>query len=144
MDLIQLNRFVVDLTQRLQRHRHDGKETQDLIKDIVSISGSFETGEQSAIKVYFPMSVRIKKIRSHVTKALAATDTGTITGSNSIGNSTDGVVTVATSAAINDEDEAVPIDNNVVVAGSYYKLTFAKTTAGGKVQAFLEFERILI
>ncbi len=52
------------------------------------------------------MKVTINKIRSIVTKELGGTDTGTITGANSVGASVDGVVTVAISAALNEEDSA--------------------------------------
>ena len=112
-----------------------------LSKGIVTIPLSFESGEQTATKVYFPFAVTINKIRSIVVKALADTDDGTITGANSTGDSADGVVTVAASAALNDEDTASPTTNNTVAAGSYYQLTTAKTTAGGKVLATLEYTR---
>ena len=112
-----------------------------LSKGIVTIPLSFETDEQTATKIYFPFGVTINKIRSIVVKALAATDDGTVTGANSTGDSANGVVTVAASAALNIEDTAYPTTNNTVAAGSYYKLTSAKSTAGGKVIATLEYTR---
>ncbi|GAP53564.1 hypothetical protein AHiyo6_01290, partial [Arthrobacter sp. Hiyo6] len=45
------------------------------------------------------------------------------------------------SDALNVEYTATPTSNNTVAAGSYYKLTALKTTAGGKVQVTLEFVR---
>jgi hypothetical protein len=102
---------------------------------------SFESSEQGAAKVYFPYPVMVTKIRSIVTKALANTDAGTVTGANSTGNSTGGVVTHALSAAIGDEQTATPTTNNTVAAGSYYKLTPAKTTAGGKLLVMIEYKR---
>lgn len=108
---------------------------------IITTVSSFESGEQSAVKVYFPFPVRITKIRGIVTKAVGATDPGTITGANATGNSTGGVLTAAASDAVNVEYTATPTTNNTVAAGSYYKLTSLKTTAGGRVQVTLEFVR---
>jgi hypothetical protein len=102
---------------------------------------SFETGEQTATKIYFPFAVTINKIRGIVMKAIAGTDNGTITGANASGASTGGVITATASDALNTEYSATPTTNNTVVAGSYYKLTSAKTTAGGKVLVTLEYSR---
>lgn len=112
-----------------------------LLKGTDTFAMSFETDEQTATKIYFPFKVTINKIRSIVMKALTATNAGTITGANSAGNSADGVVTVATSAALDEEDSASPTTNNVVAADSYYKLTTAKANAGGKVLVTLEYTR---
>ena len=110
-------------------------------KGIITLQMSFETNEQTATKIYFSFAVTINKIRSIVMKALGATDTGTITGANATGASANGVVIVAISAPLNDEDSATPTTNNTVAAGSYYQLTSAKTTAGGKVLVTLEYTR---
>ena len=110
-------------------------------KGIVTVPLSFESGEQTATKIYFPFAVTINKIRSIVVKAIAATDDGTITGANSTGDSANGVVTVAASSALDTEDSASPTTNNEVAADSYYKLTSAKSTAGGKVLVTLEYTR---
>ena len=69
-------------------------------KGVVVISGSFEANEKLAHRVYFPMPVTITKIRSLVTKALADTDAGTVTGANSTGASTGGATSHAASAAL--------------------------------------------
>jgi hypothetical protein len=101
---------------------------------------SFETGEQTTTRVYFPMKVTINKIRGIVMKALAATDAGTVKGGNSTGASTGGVLTMAASSALNYEPTAAtPTTNNVVLADGYYYLTTAKSTAGGKVLVSLEY-----
>lgn len=110
-----------------------GKLSADLLKEIANISLSFETGEQTATKIYFPYKVRVNKIRAIVTKALADTDNGTIQGANSTGDSANGLITALASAALNTEYSVNPSSNNVVAADSYYKLTTAKTTPGGKV-----------
>lgn len=112
-----------------------------LLKGSNTFSMSFETNEQTATKIYFPFKVTINKIRSIVMKALAATSAGTITGANLTGNSTNGVVTIAASAVLNEEDSASPTTNKVVAANSYYQLTTAKANAGGKVMVTLEYTR---
>ena len=118
------------------------RETEiDTLEEVSTFAMSFETNEQTATKIYFPYKVTINKIRSIVMKALGGTDTGTITGANATGNSATGVVTVAISAALNEEDNASPTTNNVVAADNYYKLTTAKATAGGKVLVSLEYTR---
>jgi hypothetical protein len=112
-----------------------------LLKGIITIPLSFESNELTATAVYFPYKVTINKIRSIVMLAVAATDDGTITGANATGDSDTGVVTVAASSALNTEDDASPTSNNVVLADGYYKLTTAKSTAGGKVLVTLEYTR---
>lgn len=109
------------------------------VKGIVTALLSFESGEQGAAKIYFPMPVKITKIRSTVQKALANTDAGTITGANATGASTGGVITHALSAAFADAQTATPTTNVTVAADSYYQLTTAKTTAGGKALVTLEY-----
>jgi hypothetical protein len=128
----------LDLIDTAIKARQTENET---LEELITASMSFETDEQTTTKIYFPMKVTINKIRSIVMKALGGTDTGTITGANSVGDSADGVVTVAISAALNEEDIASPTTNNEVAADSYYQLTTAKTTAGGKVLVSLEYTR---
>ena len=113
--------------------------TISLHKDIITIPMSFETGEQTTTKIYFPKAVTINKIRSIVMKALAATDAGTITGRNFVGISAGGVLTIPLSAALDTENSAILTNNNTVAVNSYYYLTSAKTTAGGKVLITLEY-----
>lgn len=110
-------------------------------KIIVTVPLSFETGEQTATKVYFNDKVTVNKIRSIVTKALAGGDAGTITAANSVGAMANGVITHAISEALNTEQNASPTTNNVIAADSYVQLTSAKTTAGGKVLVTIEATR---
>lgn len=112
-----------------------------LQKEIVTLCMSFETGEQTATKVFFPYKVTVNKIRGIVTKAIAATDNGTIQGANSTGDSASGLITATASDAVNTEYSVSPTTNNVVLADGYYKLTSAKSTAGGKVLVTLEVTR---
>ena len=111
--------------------------------EVRDITVSFETGEVTATnQIYFPYRVKITKIRGIVTKAIAATDNGTITGANSTGSSTAGAITCVASDALNTAYSVSPTSNNEVAKDGYYKLTTAKTTAGGKVLVTLEFTRI--
>ena len=112
-----------------------------LLKGITTLNMSFETGEVSETKIYFPFAVEIEKIRSIVMKAIEASNDGTITGANSAGTSNNGIVTVAGASAVNVEDSADPDTNVAVAANSWYKLTTAKTNAGGKVLVTLEYKR---
>ncbi len=113
----------------------------NVLKEIVVIPMSFETGEQTTTKIYFNHKVTVNKIRSIVVKALAGTDDGTITASNSTGAMTGGVCTHLASAALNDEKTASPTTNNVINADDYVSLASAKATAGGKVLVTLEVTR---
>jgi hypothetical protein len=112
-----------------------------LLKDIVTVPLSFQTGEETVTKIYFPYKVTINKIRSIVMLVIAGTDDGSITGGNIGGASNLGVVTVAASSALDTEDDASPDSNNVVAEGGYYQLATAKATDGGKVLVTLEYTR---
>ena len=109
-----------------------------LLKGVTTVPMSFETGEQTTTKIYFPMKVTINKIRGIVMKAIAGTDNGTVTCGNLDGASANGVITATASAALNTEYTVSPTTNNVVLADGYYYLTSAKTTPGGKVLVSLE------
>ncbi len=131
-----------ELAQIIRRHKHDGQETEQMNNGIITIPMSFETGEQTATTIYFPFAAEITKIRGIVMKAVAATDSGTITGANSAGSSTNGIITCAASAALNTEYSVSPSTNYRIAANGYYKLTSAKTTVGGKVLITLEYRRL--
>lgn len=109
-----------------------------LLKGVTTVPLSFETGEQTTTRIYFPSKVTINKIRGIVMKALAASDSGTVTCGNSTGASATGVITATASAALNTEYAVSPTTNNVVLAAGYYYLTSAKSTAGGKILVSLE------
>ena len=115
---------------------------QVAVSDCETLLVSFESGEQGGYKVYFPQQVMITAIKGIVNKAIAGTDNGTITGANSVGNSTGGAITCTASDAIGTEYSATPTTNNTVAAGSWYQLTTAKTTAGGKVTVSLQYKTI--
>ena len=143
MTLEQLAEQVKNLGELIRRHSHTGIEAEKINNGIITVPMSFETGEQTATKIYFPFAVRITKLRGIVTKALANTDTGTIQGANSVGNSSGGLLTGAISAALNTEYVTTGITTNYLVGkNDYYKLTSAKTTAGGKMLVTIEYERL--
>lgn len=102
---------------------------------------SFEANEQTTHKVYFPSKATILRMRTHVTKALADTDAGTITLNNSAAAAmANGAISLTASTAVNNNTAAVPTTNNVVAADDFVQLVSAKATAGGKVNVFIEYK----
>ena len=122
-----------ELEDLIRRHKHTGTETQQMNEGVRDILMSFDTGEQTTTKIYFPFAVQINKIRGIVMKAIAATDNGTVTCGNVNGNSTGGVITATASAALNTAYTATPTSNNRVGNNGYYLLVSAKTTSCGKI-----------
>jgi len=112
-------------------------------KGIVTALLSFETGEQAVFEIPFPFKANILALESIVIKALTATDAGTITPANSVGNITGGTLTHAASAAQGDKQTASTLTANTIIAkDTDLKLTPAKTTVGGKVQITVHYQRI--
>ena len=109
-----------------------------LLKGCTTVPMSFESGEQTTTKIYFPMKVTINKIRGIVMKAITDNGDGTITCGNSTDASANGVITAKASDALNTEYSVSPTTNNVVLADGYYYLTSEKTNPGGKVLVSLE------
>ncbi len=113
-------------------------------KGIITALLSFETGEQAVFEIPFPFKARILALESIVIKALSATDSGTITPANSVGNITGGTLTHAASAAQGDKQTAATLTaNDVIAKDTDLKLTPAKTTVAGKVQVTVHYQRIL-
>jgi hypothetical protein len=112
----------------------------ELTKHLIGpLALSFETGEQSATKIYFNHQVRVRKVRSIVVKALAATDNGTITVATAAG--TVCTLTHAASAALNSEQSADGAEaTNRIPANGWLMFTTAKTTVGGKILVTAEVE----
>lgn len=117
------------------------KQTATAAKGIITLLMSFAANELTTTKIYFNSAVTINKIRGIVMVAIAGTDNGTITCGNASGASTAGVITATASDALNTEYAVSPSTNNTVAADSYYYLTSAKTTAGGKVLVTLEYTK---
>lgn len=102
---------------------------------------SFVTGEQGATYWQAPFDLRLLKAQASVYAALGATDTGTIqlaAGVNDIyTNMTNGLITLAISAAIGTRGDAFPTGLQFIRQGDCIRITTAKTTAGGR--AMLQF-----
>ena len=100
---------------------------------------SFESGEQGAYRVYTSAKLRVLRVKAIVTKAIAATDNGTITIKNAAG-STIATLTITLSSAIGTEftTGAIVSTNQDIGEDSFFDLTTAKTTVGGKVQVSIE------
>ena len=105
----------------------------------------FETGEMpTSNKIYVPYEVNLKKARSVVFKALAATDAGTITIKNAAGTTLLTLTHAASAAQGN-----VPSGDIAQAAAcrikkdSYLQLSWWKTTAGGKAFLTIEAERVI-
>ena len=129
----------IDTLAREIRNKNKSDGNED---GIVTLWASFETGYQGAYRIYFAERVKITGIKGIVIKALAATNSGTVTGANTTGNSTGGVITFAASAALGNEQTAAPTTNMIVEAGSYYSLTTQKTTVGGVVLVTVQYEKV--
>jgi len=114
-------------------------------KEVMVVNGvSFETNEQGAIVIPFNFKANILALESIVTTALAVTDAGTITPSNSVGNMAGGTLTHAAAAAIGDTQTAATLTSNTVIAkDTDLTLTPAKTTGGGRVAVTVHYQRVL-
>jgi len=91
---------------------------------------SFEAGETTTLKVYCPQACQVTALNGQVTKALAATDAGTVALVDA-GGTTQSTLTLPASSALTTEGNANPTPFSVA-AGSFYRLTWQKATAGGK------------
>jgi hypothetical protein len=111
---------------------------------ITNIALSFAAAaEMGTFKVYFNKKVRIDKIRTVVTKIVGSTSAAYVTCGN-VSAPSDALVTIAASAAIGEEDSAVPNTyNNVVAKDSYYQLVTSKANNyAGMIELFLEWTAI--
>jgi len=101
---------------------------------------SFETGEQAQNRIYTAAKIRINRVKAIVTKAIAATDNGTLTVQDAAGD-TIATMTIPLSSALNVEfDSGVITDvDRDIAANSHFRLLTAKTTAGGKLLVSVEY-----
>lgn len=110
-------------------------------QDVRATSVSFETGEQTTMKLFFPYNVTIKKVRYFVTKALADTDVGLI----DVKTSTDVLIvaqkSIPLSSALAFEPTPVVVAGigKNISAGDFVKVIGTKTTAGGRCLVSLEY-----
>lgn len=92
---------------------------------------SFETGELGEIPLpKLPYRVKLKRVDHVVTKALAATNDGTVTVKK--GSTVLATVTVAASAAIGEEDADANPTGTPFETTDQIRILTAKTNAGGK------------
>ena len=99
-----------------------------VFRDIIEVS--FESGEQTTLKFYCQQACQITGFEAQVTKALAATDAGTIQLIDNTGT-TQATITFSAGSTQTTEGIQNPTPFNIP-ANSYYRITWAKTTAGGK------------
>ncbi len=112
------------------------------VTELMSVRMSFETGEQGALKLRFPFRAKVTQLRSQVVLVLGATDAGTVTPSNSVGNMANGTISHAAAAALGNEVVATPTTNQIIAKDTDLTLTSAKTTVDGKVNVTIQYIRL--
>lgn len=118
------------------------KVESDLKYETRDLAVSFETGQLGDFKIQMDYPGTLVGIYSYATKAIAATDNGTIVPKNNAGTTmTSGTITYTASDARGTAYTSTPSANNTFVAGDYLTFTTAKTTAGGIVQLSLKILR---
>jgi hypothetical protein len=112
------------------------------IAETLLLEVSFETGELGDFKIKMPYTGTVTEIYAYATKAIAATDAGTIIAKNNGGTTmTAGTITYAISDPRGTAYTVTPSANNTFVAGDLLTFTTAKATAGGKVQLSIKVTR---
>lgn len=95
---------------------------------------SFETGELGVFPIKTDFGGTVVSVYAYATKAIAATDNGTIVLKNNAGTTmTDGTITYLASDARGTAYTVAPSANNVFAVEQTLTVTTAKATAGGKV-----------
>ncbi len=119
------------------------KLTTELRTFTERVSVSFETGEQAVYAVPVFFSGTVVSVYAKSTKAIAATDDGTITLKNNAGTTMTVTTPIVFTAGdpINTAYSSAVTANNTCVDGDILTVTPAKTTAGGKVDVILEILR---
>jgi len=113
-----------------------------LKEEIITVPVSFETGEQCDNKIKMPYPGTVNHIYAISTKAIAATDDGTIVLKNDAGTTmTDGTITFGASDTVNTAYTDDPSANNTFIADEVIYLTTSKVTAGGKALVSLHITR---
>ena len=115
-----------------------------LLIDTIVVDASFESGEVGAgYKIKMNYAGTIGDIYVVATKALAATDAGTVTIKNNAGTTMTVTtpISFAASDAIGTAYTSAVTANNTFVVGDILTITTAKTTVGGKVKISLKSTR---
>jgi len=118
-----------------------GKLETKANKFSITVPVSFESGEQSENSIIMPFDGTLTSVRYVVTKAIAATDNGTITPLVNGVATTPANITLTASTVINTTLDTTITAGNTFTAGQVIKMTTAKTTAGGKLLLTLSFTR---
>ncbi len=101
---------------------------------------SFETGEQGAYRIYTFGKIRVVRVKAIVTKAIAATDDGTITIKDAAGDTIATLTATASDTIGTEYDTTIITDTDKDIGkDSYFDLVTAKSTAGGKVIVSVEY-----
>jgi hypothetical protein len=115
------------------------KIENNLTYELITLLVSFEAAGGTVpsvgdFKIKMPYPGTVSEIYAYCTKAIAATDAGTITAKNNAGTTmTSGVVTFAVSDARGTAYTVTPSADNTFIAGDILTFTTAKVTAGGQV-----------
>jgi hypothetical protein len=115
------------------------KVSDDLKAEVVVCAASFETGELGAYKFRMPYPGSVTNFYVEVTRAMAATNDGTVILKDDAGTTmtvTTPVVIPASTVVATAYESAVTA-NNTFVAGDIITVFTAKVTAGGKVTVSL-------
>ena len=116
------------------------KLTIEAASELINIAVSFETGEVGAIKIKMPYAGTFKDVYAIATKALAATDAGTVIFKNNAGTTMTVTtpISFAASDAYGTAYTSAITANNTFIKGDIIIIQTAKATVGGK--ALLSFE----
>lgn len=119
------------------------KLDSELRSEIITVPISFESGEQAVYGIRMSYAGSVTNVYCKATKAIAATDTGTITFKDNAGTTMTVTTPIvfAISDPINTAYSSAVTANNTFVDGDIITITPAKTTAGGKVLITLEILR---
>lgn len=114
------------------------KVENNLTYELITLAVSFEAAGATVpsvgdFKIKMPYPGTVSEIYAYCTKAIAATDSGTITAKNNAGTTmASGVVTFAASDARGTAYTVTPSADNTFIAGDILTFTTAKVTAGGQ------------
>ena len=117
--------------------------TQDARFEVLNFCVSFEANEQCNNQFKIPFKGQVVEVYASVTKALSATDDGTITMKNGAGTTmTNGTLTFPSSSALNTAQTIIPTGDNTFNAGDVLQAVTLKTTAGGRALLSIKVERL--
>lgn len=108
------------------------KVSTNLKYDTINFEASFETGELGATKIKLPFGGTLDNIYGFATKAIEATNNGTITVKNHAGL-TLATITATAGDIRTTEYNNTPASNNVFAIEQYITVETSKANAGGKV-----------